>query len=193
MIRWSLWYNLWCNLLWNAWWNVRWQVITVGDLADYQARWMEPVQVGHDFTWCQSDWNIHHSDVKIIEPPPLWCQSDWNCHQVSLESLNSTFYSVPPPGSGAILAYILNMLDLYKIKPQDDNPLLFHRIVETFKWAKFIKNRHILGGHMQCELSWATVLERRPSRTPLTTLSPTSPANSGQGTGEQKSTKSWIW
>ena len=53
--------------------------------------------------------------------------------QVSLESLNSTFYSVPPPGSGAILAYILNMLDLYKIKPKDDNPLLFHRIVETFK------------------------------------------------------------
>ena len=55
--------------------------------------------------------------------------------QVSLESLNSTFYSVPPPGSGAILAYILNMLDLYQIKPKDDNPLLFHRIVETFKWA----------------------------------------------------------
>ena len=53
--------------------------------------------------------------------------------QVSLESLNSTFFSVPPPGSGAILAYILNMLDLYKIKPKDDNPLLFHRIVETFK------------------------------------------------------------
>ena len=53
--------------------------------------------------------------------------------QVSLESLNSTFYSVPPPGSGAILAYILNMLDLYQIKPKDDNPLLFHRIVETFK------------------------------------------------------------
>ena len=56
-------------------------------------------------------------------------------NQVSLESLNSTFYSVPPPGSGAILAYILNMLDLYQLKPEDDNPLLFHRIVETFKWA----------------------------------------------------------
>lgn len=53
--------------------------------------------------------------------------------QVSLESLNSTFYSVPPPGSGAILAYILNMLDFYQLKPEDDNPLLFHRIVETFK------------------------------------------------------------
>ena len=140
-----------------------------------------------------SGWPWFHLMSKWLKHPPLWCQSDWNCHQVSLESLNSTFYSVPPPGSGAILAYILNMLDLYKIKPQDDNPLLFHRIVETFKWAKLIKNRHILGGHMQCERSWATVLERRPSRTPLTTLSPTSPANSGQGTGEQKSTKSWIW
>jgi gamma-glutamyltranspeptidase len=52
---------------------------------------------------------------------------------VTLESLNATFYSVPPPGSGAILASILNMLDLYRLTPADDKPLLYHRIIETFK------------------------------------------------------------
>ena len=89
-------------------------MITLDDLGDYEARWVKPVQVHfHDESPC-----------KVYQNPPT---------QVSLESLNSTFYSVPPPGSGAILAYILNMLDLYKIKPKDDNPLLFHRIVETFK------------------------------------------------------------
>ena len=56
-----------------------------------------------------------------------------NINQVRLDSLDATFYSVPPPGSGAILAYILNMLDLYRISPKDDTPLLYHRIMETFK------------------------------------------------------------
>ena len=90
-------------------------MITLKDLEDYEARWVKPVQVGLLFAQKISE--------EVIETDP----------QVSLESLNSTFYSVPPPGSGAILAYILNMLDLYQIKPEDDNPLLFHRIVETFK------------------------------------------------------------
>ena len=36
-------------------------------------------------------------------------------------------YSVPPPGSGAIMAYILNILDNYNITGKDDNPLLYHR------------------------------------------------------------------
>jgi len=44
-------------------------------------------------------------------------------------------YSVPPPGSGAILGYILNILDLYNIQPQDENPLMYHRIIEAMKWA----------------------------------------------------------
>jgi hypothetical protein len=36
-------------------------------------------------------------------------------------------YSVPPPGSGVIMAYILNILDLYNITKGDEGPLLYHR------------------------------------------------------------------
>ena len=54
---------------------------------------------------------------------------------VHLESLNATLYSVPPPASGAVLAFILNILDNYNIKPQKENALLYQRIVEAFKWA----------------------------------------------------------
>ena len=73
-------------------------ILTMEDLAQYQARWEEPVSV-------------------------------------HLESLGATLYSVPPPGSGAVLAFILNILDNFSIKPGDDIPLLFHRTVEAFKWA----------------------------------------------------------
>jgi len=55
--------------------------------------------------------------------------------KVKLSSLNSTLYSVPPPGSGAILAYILNIMDHFHLTPEDDTQLLYHRIVEAFKWA----------------------------------------------------------
>ena len=54
---------------------------------------------------------------------------------VHLESLGATLYSVPPPGSGAVLASILNILDNFDIQPGDDIPLLYHRMVEAFKWA----------------------------------------------------------
>ena len=54
---------------------------------------------------------------------------------VHLESLGATLYSVPPPGSGAVLASILNILDNFNIQPGDDIPLLYHRMVEAFKWA----------------------------------------------------------
>ena len=54
---------------------------------------------------------------------------------VHLESLAATLYSVPPPGSGAVLAFILNILDNFNIRPEDDNPTLYHRMIEAFKWA----------------------------------------------------------
>ena len=54
---------------------------------------------------------------------------------VRLETLKATLYSVPPPGSGAVLALILNILDTCNIQPEDDTPLLYHRMVEAFKWA----------------------------------------------------------
>ncbi|XP_023326865.1 glutathione hydrolase 1 proenzyme [Eurytemora carolleeae] len=55
--------------------------------------------------------------------------------KVHLSNTDVDFYSVPPPGSGAILAYILNILDEFNISAADPAPLLAHRITESFKWA----------------------------------------------------------
>ena len=73
-------------------------IISMEDMAEYRARWENPVSV-------------------------------------HLESLGSTLYSVPPPGSGVVLAFILNIPDNFNIQPGDDIPLLYHRMVEAFKWA----------------------------------------------------------
>lgn len=45
-------------------------------------------------------------------------------------------YSVPPPGSGVILAYILNIMKHYNVTSIDRNdPLMYHRLVEAFKYG----------------------------------------------------------
>lgn len=44
-------------------------------------------------------------------------------------------HSTPLPSSGIILAYIMNLMRQYNVKPEDDNPLLYHRLNEAFKWA----------------------------------------------------------
>lgn len=45
-------------------------------------------------------------------------------------------YSVPPPGSGVILAYILNIMKHYKVSPIDyGDPLMYHRLIEAFKYG----------------------------------------------------------
>lgn len=48
-------------------------------------------------------------------------------------------YSMPPPGSGVLAGYILNILDGFlqqrQSKPNDTDPLTYHRIVEAFKHA----------------------------------------------------------
>jgi gamma-glutamyltranspeptidase/glutathione hydrolase/leukotriene-C4 hydrolase len=48
-----------------------------------------------------------------------------------------TVYSVPPPASGALLTYILNILKNYEFQVDDllDETLLYHRITEALKWA----------------------------------------------------------
>ena len=54
----------------------------------------------------------------------------------SLRSESLTLHSVPPPASGAVLAAILNILDTYEITAEvTDIGLLYHRMVESFKWA----------------------------------------------------------
>lgn len=51
-----------------------------------------------------------------------------------------TLYTSPPPGSGALLAFILNILDGYNmtedsIQNLSNTTLTFHRLVEAFKFA----------------------------------------------------------
>ena len=44
-------------------------------------------------------------------------------------------HSFPLPGSGVVLTFILDILKWYDISPNDDLPLLYHRMVEAFKWG----------------------------------------------------------
>ena len=45
-------------------------------------------------------------------------------------------YSIPPPGSGIILAYILNIMENYNVSKTDaTDPLMYHRLVESFKYG----------------------------------------------------------
>ncbi|GFN94052.1 gamma-glutamyltranspeptidase 1, partial [Plakobranchus ocellatus] len=49
-------------------------------------------------------------------------------------------YSIPAPGGGPILSYILNILAGYNMKPSDiatieGEILTYHRIIEAFKFA----------------------------------------------------------
>ena len=50
-------------------------------------------------------------------------------------------YSIPPPGSGSILAYILNILQHFNYTPKDDVPLTYHQIAEAFKWAYAVRSK----------------------------------------------------
>ena len=53
-----------------------------------------------------------------------------------LQLQQDTFlHSFPLPGSGDILAFILNIMKQFEISPGADLPLLSHRMVEAFKWA----------------------------------------------------------
>lgn len=55
-------------------------------------------------------------------------------------------HSVPPPGSGAVVTYILNILKNYNYNYEIDEadvetPLLYHRIAEAFKWAYALRTK----------------------------------------------------
>ncbi|XP_012526690.1 glutathione hydrolase 1 proenzyme [Monomorium pharaonis] len=52
---------------------------------------------------------------------------------VELKMGNLTIYSAPPPGSGAILTFIMNILR--RLLPVDNENIMWQRIIETFKWA----------------------------------------------------------
>lgn len=49
-------------------------------------------------------------------------------------------FSVPPPGSGALLGFILNILDGYKFNAKsidgiNNTVLTYHRMIEAYKYA----------------------------------------------------------
>lgn len=48
---------------------------------------------------------------------------------------NQTLYTVPLPGSGALLVYILNMLRIKLDHSEPESLLNLQRTVETFKFA----------------------------------------------------------
>lgn len=62
---------------------------------------------------------------------PVWLPAT----TTKLDSLGLTVHSIPPPGSGPVMQYILNILDNFSMSPKDERPLLYHRITEAFKWA----------------------------------------------------------
>ena len=50
-------------------------------------------------------------------------------------------HSAPLPGSGVVLNFILDILKWYRITPNDDQPLLYHRMIEAFKWGYGYRSR----------------------------------------------------
>ena len=48
---------------------------------------------------------------------------------------DTILHSAPLPGSGDVLAFILNILKRFEISPRDDLSLQSHRMAEAFKWA----------------------------------------------------------
>ena len=48
-------------------------------------------------------------------------------------------FTVPPPGAGAILGFVLNVMRHYDVKC--DKTLMYHRLVEAFKFAYAYRSR----------------------------------------------------
>ena len=59
--------------------------------------------------------------------------------EVSLSNGAYTLYSVPPPGSGLLLGFIINILDEYNLSPEsirgDNAKETYQRLIEVFKYA----------------------------------------------------------
>lgn len=66
---------------------------------------------------------------------PVWKDA----MNITLQHGQLSMFSVPPPGSGLILGFILNILDEYGLTPESVNDpnivLTHHRITEAMKWA----------------------------------------------------------
>ena len=63
----------------------------------------------------------------------------WSCFRVvwkdpiNVKLGSMTMYTAPPPGSGVLLAFIMNVLNGFLSDKEEK--IVWQRIVETFKWA----------------------------------------------------------
>lgn len=66
----------------------------------------------------------------------LFRRAEWSEPIVIKLPSNQTLYSVPPPGSGAVLGFILNILKNYLDLNDATNSIInWQRVVESFKHA----------------------------------------------------------
>lgn len=69
----------------------------------------------------------------------LYFRAIWS-DAIHVKLHQDNLYSVPPPGSGVLLGFILNVLKGYNFTSDDINGinntvLTYHKIIETFKYA----------------------------------------------------------
>ncbi|XP_037805054.1 scoloptoxin SSD14-like isoform X3 [Penaeus monodon] len=76
---------------------------------------------------------VTEEDLRMYKP--VWKEA----MNITLQHGQMSMFSVPPPGSGLILGFILNILDEYGLTPEsiDDSNIVLthHRITEAMKWA----------------------------------------------------------
>ncbi|XP_069974012.1 scoloptoxin SSD14 isoform X1 [Penaeus vannamei] len=76
---------------------------------------------------------VTEEDLRMYKP--VWKEA----MNITLQHGQISMFSVPPPGSGLILGFILNILDEYGLTPEsiDDSNIVLthHRIIEAMKWA----------------------------------------------------------
>lgn len=72
---------------------------------------------------------INHYGIFVV------CSATWvDPIHVKLDN-NFDVYSAPPPGSGVLVAYIMNILDGHLAPTVSTDPLNYHRMAEAFKHA----------------------------------------------------------
>lgn len=83
--------------------------------------------------------NASNDSIMSLEDLATYTAVEKEGLKVELKNGN-ILYAAPPPSSGTLVQFILNVLDNYDLKPNDLTdvdklPLTIHRIVETFKFA----------------------------------------------------------
>ncbi len=70
--------------------------------------------------------------ITYLSCSPFWVDPV----SAAIGSSGYTVHSVPPPSSGGLLIYMLNVLGHYNLSVDSaDEPVTYHRIVEALKWA----------------------------------------------------------